>query len=219
MAKRKVSPFKKGRAEKRESSGGSKFLNILPDESVILAPMVGLEEMISADMHQHWNCSPPVYHPCVGRSCPGCIVGNEARFKGFLPVMVKGETEPIIYSFTISVYNQLEELEDSLDDGESLAGMAIKIKRTGSGLKTRYLVIGTGKRIEFDIEPPDIVPFLGPVTVEEIWDLLDETDEYDRSEYEVEKPKPRRKPKKVEEPEEDLDEEEDDEDLDDWGDV
>lgn len=184
MAKqKKVSPFKKGRAERKAKSGG-KFINIAPDESVILAPMVGLEEMISADMHQHWNLSTPVYHPCIGKNCPGCMIGNEPRFKGFLPVMVKGEEEPSIYSFTISVYNQLEELEDSLDDDESLSGMVLKIKRTGSGLKTRYLVIATGKRIdEFKADPPDVVPFLGPVDPDEIWDALEETGDVDREDY------------------------------------
>jgi hypothetical protein len=209
--KKKVDPFKKGRTVAKKSGGGGKFINIPPDESLVLAPMVGLDEMVSADMHQHWNLTPPVYHPCIGADCPGCAVGNEARFKGFLPVIVKGEDEPSIYSFTISVYNQLETIEDSLDDGESLAGMALKIVRKGSGLKTRYTVIATGKRVSFDVEVPEFISSLGATDSDSIWEQLEESGEYDREDY-ITTPKKRKAEKVVEESD---DEEEDD----DWGEV
>jgi len=167
-----VSPFKKGRAEKRTGRGG--FVTVKEGDPLTFAPLVGLEDMISADMHEYWDIKPAIYHPCIGRNCPGCKVKNEPRFKAYLPILLKsGETA--VYPFTISVYNQLEALEDSLDEGESLAGFAIKVSRKGQMKATRYTVLGLGKRIDItDAEIPDYVGKLGPQTEKEIWALLEE---------------------------------------------
>jgi len=178
MAKRKTSPFHVGRPKKKAaSSSGVQFLSIKPDESVSFAALVGLDELISADMHEYWDIRPAIYHPCIGRGCPGCQVGNEPRFKGYLPVLTK-EGEVAIYPHTVSVNNLLEDLEDEImeDDPEaSLKGFVLKVSRKGSGLATRYTVTGLGKRLKVDgKEVPDFIKALGPADEESIWELLEE---------------------------------------------
>ena len=176
MAKKmsKTSPFKKGRAVGRKSGGGSQFIGLKDGESVTFAPLVGLDEMVHADMHEYWDIRPAIFHPCIGKDCPGEAAGNEPRFKGYLPVMKK-DGEVLVFPFTISVYNQLEELEDEIDG--TLQGYVIKFSRRGSGFSTKYSVLGVGKRIEVDgVEAPDFISQLGPQTREEILALLEAND-------------------------------------------
>lgn len=171
-AVKKSSPFTKGRVEVKKG-GGTQFIGLKPDDAMVFAPLVGLDELVSANMHEYWDLRPAIFHPCIGRDCPGCKSGNEARFKGYLPVVMKDKTVHI-YPFTISVYNQLEELEDELD-GKSVAGHLIKFSRKGSGMATRYTIMGIGKRI--DIEEfviPDFIDNLGPSTKATITDLLEQ---------------------------------------------
>lgn len=174
MAKKK-SPFSKGRAKRAAKKSGSPFIGLKDGESIAIAPLVGLDGMISADMHEYWDIRPAIFHPCIGRGCPGCAAGNEPRFKGYIPVL-KQDGEVAVWPFSISVYNQLEELEDGL--GESLAGYIIKFSRKGSGfMGTRYNVLGTGKTVDIsEAEVPDFIPQLGPSELDEIHALLDEND-------------------------------------------
>lgn len=168
------SPFRKGRAAVSASSGGGQFISLKPDEQIVLAPVEGLDGMISADMHEYWDIRPAIFHPCIGRGCPGCEVGNEPRFKGYLPVLPKNG-EVAVYPFTISVYNQLEGIEDALDEGENLKGFILKISRQGSGMKTRYQIVPIGKRVDVsEVDVPDFIPQLGPQTADAIWELLEE---------------------------------------------
>ena len=217
----KASPFRKGRKTGR-SGNGSQFLGLKDGESHVFAPLVGLDELISADMHEYWDLRPAIYHPCIGRGCPGCEVGNEARYKAYLPVLLKSG-EIAIYPFTVSVYNQLEELEDALqdeadDDSENIKGYVIRVSRKGTGMATRYTVTGTGKQLDVEsAEIPDFLPQLGPTTKETIWDLL-ESKGYDRPESEeTEVEETKAEETKAEETEDVADESEDGED--DWGDV
>lgn len=177
MARKKASPFRTGRASFAKASGGSRFIGLKDGESEVFAPMVNLEDMVSADMHEYWDVFPAAYHPCIGRNCPGCAAGNTPRFKGYLPVEKK-DGELAVFPFTISVYNKLEELEDTLleDSGEGLKGYVLKFARKGSGkTDTRYSVIGLGKRVVIDdAKIPDYVSQLGPQTLDEIKALLDE---------------------------------------------
>lgn len=169
----KQSPFVRGRlTSSAAAASGGKFISLKDGESVVFAPLCGLEEMVRADMHEYWDLNPAIFHPCIGKDCPGCAVGNEARFKAYLPVWRKEDGEVVVYPFTIRVYRQLVELEDETE-GRTLEGLAIKVKRHGSGLSTTYSVIGLGKRVPVDgVEEPDFVDWLGPQTEEDIVDLL-----------------------------------------------
>lgn len=173
-AKRKVSPFRKGRPSASfTSGGGTPFLAPKPDEPLVFAPLVPLEGMLSAEMHEHWDIRPAIYYPCIGPDCPGEEVGNEPRFKGYLPIALKDGTVAV-YPFTISVYKQLEAIEDELPD-KSLAGYLLKISKSGAGLRTRYTVMPLGKSVDISsFEEPDFIDQLGPQTREEIVELLEE---------------------------------------------
>lgn len=169
-----TSPFKKGRVDPSElSSGGGRFLRIKDGEAAVFAPLLGLDEMIRANMHEHWDVNPAVFHPCIGTNCPGCAVGNEARFRGYLPVYTK-DGETVIYPFTITVYRQLLELEEEVEGG-TLRGYVVKVKRTGTGFNTKYTVLGTGKNLDVsELEVPEFVSSLGPTTEEDITKALRE---------------------------------------------
>ena len=168
------SPFTKGRVT--SGSSGTQFLGVKDGESMTFAPLLGLDELDSARMHEYWEVRPAVFHPCIGMDCPGCAVGNEARFKGYLPVLQRGG-EVGIYAFTISIYNQLEELEDSLkedDPKDSLKGVQIRVSRKGTGLTTRYTVTANGKRVKLDdAEVPDFIEQLGPTDIADINAMLE----------------------------------------------
>lgn len=166
-----VSPFKKGRAEV-STSGGGRFIGVKDGESIVFAPLLGLDGMIHAQMHEYWDIRPAIFHPCIGRGCPGCAAGNEPRFKGYLPVLKNDGTGTAIYPFTISVYRKLLELEKEVDGG-NLKGYVVKVKRTGTGFSTDYTVLGTGRRVDVSKEEiPEFIDSLGPVTEEDILALL-----------------------------------------------
>lgn len=172
MATRK-SPFKTGRAGVKSSgSAGGQFLTLKNDgDSAVFAPMVGLDEMVSADMHSRWEVNPAVHHPCIGRKCPSCLTGDKPKFKGYLPIVLP-EGDIKIWAFTITSYRQLEALEDEMEDG-TLRGKAIKLIRRGVGLNTKWVVMGTGREIDVDgLEIPDFVPNLGPATESDINEAL-----------------------------------------------
>lgn len=160
-------PFRKGKldASAGGEGGGGQFIKIAADNAVVVAPLVSLDDMISCDQHEFWDINPAIIVPCIGKGCPACETSVDARFKAFLPVLTKDEGVKI-FSFGIRVYRQLAELETEIG---SLKGKVIKIKRTGEGLKTQYMIIPTGKTMKVeDQEVPDIESMLGPTTKAEI---------------------------------------------------
>jgi len=150
-------------------SGESRFLKVPEGEAVTIVPLTGLDNLISIDQHAFWDITPGVLVPCTGNGCPACALGNKPSFRAFLPVMTK-ENGTKIFSFGISVLRQLESLEEELG---SLAGQAIKVRRHGSGLATKYTVIAVGKKVPTkDVEVPDIIAAIGPTDNEGIERVL-----------------------------------------------
>lgn len=199
--------FRKGKVASKEG-GSSQFMKISDGDAIVFAPLVGMEDMISVDQHEFWDINPAVIVPCIGRGCPACKIGNEAKFKAFLPV-VDREGNVKIYAFGLSVERQLEALEEEVG---SIKGRLIKVKRTGTGLKTKYTAIGLGKSTDVsDYELPDIISQLGPTEAPEVERLLIDNgllDEEDAvAEVKVKGPA-KKAPKPIVE-EDDADEEED----------
>lgn len=164
------SPFKTGLdAISERSSGTSKFMSIEADSAVTIAPLTGTEDMLSAEMHEFWDINPFVSMPCLGKDCPSCKLGNKSKFKAFLQVVTQDKSVKI-FPFGISVARQIEELDEALD---SVKGQVIRIKRNGSGLKTRYVVTALGKKIDVDeIEGFDLEVELGPIALEDQIQML-----------------------------------------------
>jgi len=160
--------FKKGPAVSATSRKGL-FVSINDDESVALASLVEIGEMLSADVHEFWEINPFVTFPCLGTDCPGCRIDNPTRFKAYLPV-VNREGETKIFSFGIRVANQLTDIESAIGN---IKGKILRIKRTGKGLKTQYSVVPTGGNIDVgDYEIPDIEGSFGDISLEGVTKLM-----------------------------------------------
>jgi hypothetical protein len=148
------------------------FIGVKAGDSIIIAPVEELDEVISIDQHTFWRDSggSPSF-PCILKKCPGCERGNGARFRGFLQVLTR-EGEVKVWSFPISVYHKLREIEEGIG---SIKGMAISVRAKKKGQFTDYAVVATGKRVKIapDIELLDVVPLLGPTTRDGIIELLD----------------------------------------------
>jgi ribosomal protein L12E/L44/L45/RPP1/RPP2 len=161
--------YKKGRPAAAGAPGAGNFLKVSEEDAAVIAPMVNLDDLISLDQHEFWDTNPAVIFPCIGDGCPGCELGNEAKFKAFLPVMTK-DGDPKIYAFGISVERQLVELEDELG---GIRGKVMKVKRTGTGMKTKYMVVALGKSIKIDdTTAPDVIKAIGEPTRESIIKML-----------------------------------------------
>ena len=160
--------FRRGR-EAIAKSGGDIFVSIGAGESIEIAPLVGLDDLISIDQHAFWipSGNSPIF-PCLSSSdCPGCQLGNAPSYKAFLPVLLKDQGSRI-YAFGIGVCRDLVGLEETFDDG-TLKSHIIKISRRGSGLETRYSVIGTARTVDISgHEPLDIVENLGSIDRDDI---------------------------------------------------
>lgn len=204
MATKKGStPFKKGLTSLSERVGSGKFLSISPDESVTIAPLTNSADMISAEMHEFWEVNPLVSMPCLGPGCPACLTKNKPKFKAFLQV-INQDKQVKIFSFGISIARQLEEIEESLGE---IKGHVLRIKRNGSGLKTRYVVTPLGKKISVSgVDLYDVESELGPITVEDQTRVLRERDLLAESDIPATK-KSKAKPVIVDEEEEFDDEE------------
>jgi hypothetical protein len=151
------------------SPASGKFLKISNDDAVVIAPLAGLEEMISIDQHEFWEVNPAAIVPCIHRKCPACEAGNSPRFKGFLPVVTK-EGEVKVWAFGIKVERNLEDLESELG---TLKGQALKFRRTGTGKMTQYIVTPLGRKMNVaDKEMPDIESMIGPLDAEGITRVL-----------------------------------------------
>lgn len=174
MAKRSV--FRKGSAGLGESKeGGEKeFISLKDGDSANLASLVNMDDLISVDQHAIWldGGNSPMF-PCIGEGCPGEVLGNQPRFRAFLPVVSLPENEVRIFGFGIRVARALEELDNEFS---GLKGHVFKVKRKGSGLSTNYTIVAMGKTVDVDgFVAPDIVSKLGPTTKEGILELLKET--------------------------------------------
>lgn len=162
--------FRKGREGIRKSGGDNRFISIKADESIVVAPMVDIADLISVDMHSWWDVNPAPHLVCLGEECPSCALGHEARYKAYLPVLTR-EGEPKVLAAGISVVRQLEDLEDEIGH---IKGNVLKIKRTGSSwMSTKYSVIPIGKKVDTSkYEVLDVESMLGPVTREDQIDAL-----------------------------------------------
>jgi len=230
MAKRSV--IRKGsKAISDVSAGAGDFVKISDGDAVDMASLLDLEDMLSVDQHALWleGGNSPMF-PCIGKDCPGCELGNQPRFRAFLPVYLVKEGNMVkIFSFGISIARALEELDEEFG---GLGGNIFRVKRKGAGLNTTYTVVALGKKIKVNDDdlPDDIEEKIGPTTRKTILALLTETgavedlvedddDDEEEEEKEKEPVKKKKKKKKAAPKKEEEEEEEEEEDDEDWDDV
>jgi hypothetical protein len=213
------------------TSGSSDFVRIGDGDAVDMVSLSDLDEMLSVDQHAIWleGGNSPMF-PCIGKNCPGEELGNDPRFRAFLPVVLLETSEEKIFSFGISIARALEELDEEFG---GLSGHVFRVKRKGSGLSTTYTVVALGRTRKIDkYEMPDVEEKIGPTTrkgildlleetgaIEDLEDFVDEDEDEDEEEEEVKpkKKKPKKKPaaKKKKPKKKAEEEEEDDEDWED----
>lgn len=164
----KPNVFRKGSAAIPQASGG-KFVKVTPENAVVLAPMVEIDDLISVEQHEIWDVKPALLFPCIGAECPACQRDLDTKFKAFLPVLVKNgpEFEQRIYAFGISVVRQWETMADELG---GIRGKIFKVVRTGRGFQTKYTIMPLGKETdkvdEFTaIDPTEVVEVLDKETI------------------------------------------------------
>ena len=153
MAKKgKPSFIRRGReaVEKAIANSGETFLKLKDGDSVEIAVIGGVDDIISFDQHSFWidEGDSPIF-PCLqDDTCPGCMLGDNPQFKAIITVMIKedsGMSERLMI-FGKSVLRSLVDAEDAI--GESLHGKILRYSRKGSKLQTRYSLIPTGRSVK-----------------------------------------------------------------------
>lgn len=171
-----------------EENTGVSFLRISVDETLTVIPLTNLNApagetpdgsncMAKADMYFFFDIPNrpedvplSIQKPDSGED-PIAALGRKPNTVYFLWCLVEGgENEsntPTIWQFKSSVFKQLVEIEDAV--GGEIKGQTLRFKRSGSGLKTRYTVMPTGK-VQEDIEEPpaSIAEYVREHSVEEI---------------------------------------------------
>lgn len=223
MAAKKKSAIRRGMGvlKDRPAGGGGSFVSVSDGEQVELVPMVDMDDMVSYDQHAIWldAGNSPIF-ACIdgtGEQCPGCQMGEKPRFRAFLPVLT--QEGPKIWAFGITMARQLSEIDDAVD---GIAGKVMRLRRTGSGINTRYTVITTGKERDVSAAAPlDVEENLGPTDRMGILELLNRAGiDLSAVASKTEVKKLGGKPEPEPEPKEDIAEEEssDEEWGDDWED-
>lgn len=185
------SVFRKGADAAPQGGGPTNFLKVTEEEPAVFAPLVTLDELVSIDQHEFWETNPAVLFPCIGDGCPACAAGHKPKYKAFLPVVTPaGESK--IFAFSISIERQIESIAEEVG---SLVGVVLKVKRTGSGLRTKYTVISTGKRVKTaGVTPIDIESEIEVLSGPQITERLEAIGFIDSSSDEEEPAKPAAKP-------------------------
>jgi hypothetical protein len=169
------SVFRKGTSGLGGGGAGEReFVSLKDGEKVTLASLVNMDDLISIDQHAIWldGGNSPMF-PCIGDDCPGCELGNTARFRAFLPVVTIPDSESKVFAFGIKVARALEELDEEFG---GLKGHMFTVRRKGTGLSTSYTVIAVGKKMDIaDATAIDVESKLGPTTAAGIRAMLKES--------------------------------------------
>lgn len=170
MAK-KSAVIRKGPSSAR---GSTDFISVKEDEPATIVPVLGTKDIVSIDLHAYWEINPAVTFPCLKGSpekCPGCENGNKPAYRAFLPVL-DGEGNLRVFAFGVSVERQLVTLEDELGE---IVGKKLRVRRSGSGLGTKYQVINTGKDVKVEVDAAESGDFvLSRIEVKDRSTILEE---------------------------------------------
>lgn len=185
-----------GRAGETLTAGGGRFLKLEAGKPIEIIPLTGVnppdgEEadgkncVISFMQYSLWleegqrpeGVSSPMFPSIGGPYDPGKLLGLDAKFRGMMLCVVKGDDQEQIWGFGKQVFKQLVEIEDAL--GESIRGKVIKISKTGTGMSTKYRVVNTGRSVPVSGSPEtDLLEWIGPTTREEIVELLEKAEQW-----------------------------------------
>ena len=155
--------------------GGNGFWGPKADEIYEVTILAAMETIVSVDQITLWDYNPAPSWVYCGSDDPSHDLNVKPGYRAFVPVLVKGDEEgkPRIWSMPVSVHRMLCEIGEMAE----LEGLIVKVKKTGSGIKTKYTIVSTGKTADLrkvkDIpSPDDIIGRLGPETREEIIQMI-----------------------------------------------
>lgn len=158
-------------------NGGGGWWGPKTDEIHEVTLLASDNEIVSVDQCTIWDINPAPSWVYCGPDDPSHDLGLKPGYRAFIPVLVKGDEEqkPRIWSMPISAHRALCDIAEMQD----LKGLVVKVKRTGTGLKTKYVIISTARVVNTnkiaDIpNADDIVSRLGPETREEIIAMIEE---------------------------------------------
>lgn len=174
MAKRR-SVIRKGTKALPSAPNDGPFIGLKDGDQIDVVPLTTLDDMIAFDQHAIWlEDTPSIMVPCLqDETCPCCAIGNKSRYRAMLIVQVKGEdgVEEKVLPMGITTARDLTELNDTIEGG--ILGSVLRFKRSGSGLRTRYSLIPTGRKAKTMLEPTiDLEELAGPTDAAEIEKLL-----------------------------------------------
>lgn len=164
------SPVKTG-IDPRIADAPKKWMKIDPNSSVDFTCLVEVDEIVSCEQCAIWltEGNSPVW-VYLGAEDPSHDLGIAKRYRAFLPVLVEGEVQ--VLPMGIQIHKQLMEIADAIG---SIKGQDFRMKRTGSGIATRYMVTNKATRKDIsDIDEVDVIAMLGPLTVDGVHQLIAE---------------------------------------------
>lgn len=154
-----------------EKGNGLGFVTIKDGESKELVPLVNKEDIIRYQQVGIWSKDKKnnISWPYSGDADPMHDLGLTKSYRAILPVLEvdseTGESEVKAWGISKTVHTALLEIAD--EHGQ-LRGLPIKVRRTGEALQTKYNLTPRAKRKNVDdVAEPDVIPLIGPLTLEE----------------------------------------------------
>ena len=160
--------LKKGYDPRKAASGGMYF-KLDAGEQADVTILSGADEILSCEQCAIWldEGNSPVW-VYTGGDDPSNALGLPRAYRAYVAVVHDGEAK--VWSLSKTVHNALLEISDA---GALEPGVVVRVKRTGTGLKTRYSIVPRGKTKDISgVDIPDIIESLGPITSEGVWEMM-----------------------------------------------
>lgn len=163
-------PLRKGRSGLPSSTGS--YISLNDGESINIAFIGDTDDFISFDQWQLWidGGNSPMLCNLQAKWDPCTICQREKdkpKYRAMSLVLVEnvdGELEEKVFAFGSSMFKMLIDIEDAVG---GLHGRVVRIKRTGTGLKTRYSATFTGEIEdavpEVDETEKSLIEYAGPL--------------------------------------------------------
>lgn len=192
MAKKSsYNPVKSGYDPRKDKQDGpNMWMRLMPNQSADIVILVEIEDIITVEQCAIWiegggddGVKSPVW-TYTGPNDPMHEL-NEVKksYRAFLPCVENGEVKVLPMGKMLH-----GALLDIADAAGSIAGMQVRVKRTGSGLNTRYSLVQTGKRMDVSkYDEVDVVALLGPLTPDGVRELIAQRLQLDSYEEVLEK--------------------------------
>lgn len=168
----------------------SKFFSLKADVTYQVVLLAETDQIVSIDQCALWDFAPAPMWAHIGVGDPADDLGIKPAYRAFIPMMIEGEVdrrggvtktdnsgEVVLLSMPRTMHTEFCNISDMTG---SLFGRQVRIKKTGSGLGTRYTVLPTGT-VKSGGDLPETIPTvedviasLGPQTREEIIKLIEQ---------------------------------------------